>query len=106
MGAVLPFPSRNKGRVRKTRSMEAAGDLSLLIDERDGVPIPANVARIKTPFGAEIPAKTPELLLVLSVWGVLEQRQRDEVRSTLRMLTYGYGCPIAAGLHELLRKPP
>lgn len=103
MSDVLAFPRRDKGRVRKRRSMDAAGLLSLMIMERDGEAVPENVERFDQPDGAELPKRTADLLFATLIWNVLSVEQQDRIRSTLRTMAYGspadgYGLQ----LHNLL----
>jgi hypothetical protein len=86
--AILAFPPRNHGRVRKTRSMEAAGLLSMLLLERDGELIPANVQRIDEPEGFALPARSPELLLALLIFATLPEQQQERVRRAIRCAAY------------------
>ena len=45
--AILRFPPRNKGRVRKSRSPDAMGRCSIGMLERDGEAIPKNVVDLR-----------------------------------------------------------
>ena len=98
--AVLPFPKYG-GRKRRAEGMGAAGLLSLLLLEREGESIPANVERIDKP--QEALTRSPELLLALAVFGSLPKRQRDRVQSTIRCLAYGANRnPDAVMLNDAL----
>jgi hypothetical protein len=101
---LIAFPERNKGRKRRCRSMDAAGDLSLLLLDRDGEAAPENVERIVEPEGATVPAPSAALLLGIAVLAVLTDDQKRQVRSTLRVMALGdtNPSPEAIELHNLL----
>lgn len=103
MSDVLPFPQKNKGRVRKIRSMDAAGLLSLMIMERDGEAVPENVERFDEPGGADLPDRSPELLLATFIWQVLTVEQQDRILSPLRCMAYSkLPDPYALQIYNLL----
>jgi hypothetical protein len=83
--------------------MDAAGLLSLLLMDRDGEPIPANVERFDG-YGAEQPSKSPELLFALLIWSVLTANQQDRIRRQLRGMVYCSKEPnaYAVQLHNML----
>ncbi len=103
--SVLQFPQRNKGRVRKTQSIEAAGDLALMLMDRDGEKFPANVARLCVADSEPLPSRSPELLLGLLMFAQLPTARRNAVRSAVRCAAYGgtASAAVATQLHNALR---
>lgn len=85
MSDILPFPTRNKGRVRKSRSPDAMGRCSFSLLERDGISIPANVTDIRT-ARQELPADDIRvaLRLALALFAVLDADQKKEIRNAVR----------------------
>ena len=107
MDSVLPFPPHRakRGRKRKREGMEAAGFLTLMLMDRDGEDIPANVQRMDEPQGETMPERTPELLLALMLWGELSARKRESICQQARCMAYATKPdPAAVQLHNLLRK--
>lgn len=86
---ILQFPRRNRGRIRKSQSLEAMGFVSMMTLEQHGKAIPQNVQRLDEPYGASLPCKTPELLFATIIWSVLSQEQKDRVMTTVRGMAYG-----------------
>jgi hypothetical protein len=84
--------------------MEAAGDLSLLLLDRDGEPAPENVERIVEPEGVTTPPPSAALLLGIVVLSVLTDKQKQAVRSAVRVMALGDKNPLpeATQLHNLL----
>jgi len=84
--SVLPFPQRNKGRIRKSRSPEAMGQCSLSLLERDGESIPANIADFRS-ARKEVPVDDGRLALVLAlaVFSALNADQKKSVQNPVRM---------------------
>jgi hypothetical protein len=102
---VLAFPERNKGRKRRSASIDAAGKLSLLLLERDGETVSEKVQLIEEPNGPECPPKSPELLFSILIWGALSAEQRESVKATARRMAYdGQADPCALQLHNMLSK--
>jgi high-affinity K+ transport system ATPase subunit B len=101
---VLCFPPVKKGRRRHSKSMDAAGDLTLLLLERDGELIPGNVVRLKYPNWPEtrVPEITPALFLALMVYEQLSQRRRQSILRMTRFLAFE-GDRAAAKVQNLLR---
>jgi hypothetical protein len=84
--------------------MDAAGFLSLLLLERDGEAIPANVQRFDEPDGAELPSRSPALMLAMLLFDALSAKQRDRIRQTVRGLAYSKDpMPDAVALNNALR---
>jgi hypothetical protein len=103
MSDVLPFPRRDKGRVRNRRSMDAAGLLSLLLLDRDGATIPQNVRRFDELDVPEPPKRSPELLLLLFLWNELPAKKRERIKEVIRHATYERSPdPCYVQLHNLL----
>jgi hypothetical protein len=89
MSDILQFPQRNKGRIRKSRSPEAMGRCSIGMLERDGDPIPTNVADIRRArHEPESDDGRLALRLSLAIFAMLSADQkkciRDGVRSVAR----------------------
>lgn len=104
--AVLPFPERHGDRpVQREIGMDAAGFLRLLLLDREGEPIPANVRRFDEPNGAKSPNRSPELLLALCIWNALPAKQRESVKSVVRGMAYSEPFdPDAVMLNNLLNR--
>jgi hypothetical protein len=84
--------------------MDAAGFLSLLLLERDGEAIPANVQRFDEPDGAELPSRSPALMLAMLMFETLPAKKRDRIRQTVRGLAYSQDpFPDAVALNNALR---
>jgi hypothetical protein len=99
---VLPFPQRNKGRIRKTRSIEAGGELILTCLAQAGEITPPNVERI-IPLPAPTPLeRSPELLLAITLWGTVPKEKQAAAISQLRHIGSGARCPHALALVALL----
>lgn len=79
---VLAFPKRDKGRVRKRRSVETMGRVILSVLQREGEEIPANVVCIDQPDGPDQGTvdRTEAVMLALSVFAVLSKSQKKSVR--------------------------
>ena len=86
--AVLTFPQRNKGRVRRSDSMDAAGFLTLMLMDREGKAIPQNVQRFDEPDGPDLPARSPEILFLLLLWSELPAKRRERIRKTIQSAAY------------------
>lgn len=105
---ILPFP-QSPSAVRRHNRTEGltttAGLLSLLLLDRDGEPIPANVQRFDEPEGAQLPERSPELLLCLLIFNGLPQKRRDQIRRGVRALAYsGRPDPVVVSLNNMLRQ--
>lgn len=99
---VLTFPERNKGRVRKTRSMEAGGELILNIMARQGESEPDNVSRIRPMPEPAVVERSPALLLAVAVWASVPADRQDDVRRQIRYVASAQHCPHALALLPLL----
>jgi len=77
--AILPFPAVRKGRIRNSRSMEAAGELTLYGMKVHGKEIPSNVVRHSTLIPREMPVITPELAFCVALFGQLEGAKQASV---------------------------
>lgn len=65
---IIEFPARPKrGRVRRSQSMDAAGDLTLMLLGREGIEPPPNVASLQPPPEPTPVEKSPELALLLGI---------------------------------------
>lgn len=85
MSNVLPFPPRNKGRVRKTRSVFSMGRIAFTqFDE--GYSIPANVVDMRCAVPEPIvPDDRLTLRLALAVFAVLSEDQKGRIIDSARM---------------------
>jgi hypothetical protein len=104
---ILAFPARPKrGRVRKSESMNAAGELTLtlMLLAREGIEPPLNVALLQPPPEPTPVEKSPELALLLGIFGALDDKQKGKVRSTLRAAAAGVRCPHLAGACALIAR--
>jgi hypothetical protein len=103
MNDVLTFPQKNQRRIRKSRSIDAAGLLSLMVMERDGETVPDNVERFDRPGNSELPGRSAELLLATFIWQVLTAEQQDRILSSLRHMAYrSYPDQHALQIYNLL----
>ncbi len=95
-----------KGRVRLSKSMDAAGDLSLMLMYRNAEPIPECVTRLFNRGWPErtLPEQSPALLLALTVYGQLSKRKQQSVHRMALHLAFE-GNPSAGQLLNLLRGP-
>lgn len=86
MNKVLPFPERNKGRIRKSRSVEAMGRCSIGLLERDGESIPSNVADLRSARRDEphVDDGRLALRLALAVFATLGAAQKKDIRNATR----------------------
>jgi len=99
---VLPFPQRNKGRIRKTQSIEAGGELMLNNMARLGEDEPVNIERIR-PLPEPSPIeRSPALLLAITIWATVPADRQDEVRGQIRYIASAEHCPHALALLRLL----
>lgn len=83
---VIQFPNRNRGRVRKSRSLLAMGRCSVTLMEREGHVIPSNVADI------QLKRREPDiddgrlaLRLALAVYAKLGAGEKMEIQDAARM---------------------
>lgn len=83
---LLPFPARNKGRIRKSRSLEAMGRCSVSILEREGESIPANVADFRSAREEKhIDDGRLALCLSLALFATVSTDQKKSIRNAVRM---------------------
>lgn len=100
---VLPFPVRNTGRIRRSRSMMSAGKCALLIIEREGEDAPANVVRIDVPKPPAPVERSPMLLLTLCLYFEASAKAREGIKRNLRGMAYS-GDEDAIALLAFLRR--
>ena len=82
---VLPFPPRNRGRVRRSNSPEAMGRCSIGLLERDGEAVPANVADIRRARSEpEIGDGQIALRLALAIFATLNHQGKKRIRDAAR----------------------
>ena len=104
MNDVLPFPQTRKALKHHETGMSAAGFLSLLLLDRDGQTVPANVQRFDEPEGPMLPERTPAFMLMMLIFEGLPKPQRDRIRQIIRGLAYSeHPLPEAVQLHNALR---
>jgi hypothetical protein len=100
---ILPFPQTKRALRHGRTNTQAAGFLSLLLMEREGEAVPANVQRFDEPDGPILPDRSPQLLLALLLWSQLPATKKERVKQTLRCMVYGDNPdPDALRLHNLL----
>lgn len=93
-----------RGRKRAVESLDAAGELSLLILARDGEAEPDNVVRMK-PLPPPTPMqRSPETLLLIFLWMELAPERRQSILARLRLQAFEARCPDALALYELLKE--
>jgi hypothetical protein len=103
MATVLPFPRTATALRRRREGVGAMGLTSLMLLERDGEVIPANVQRFDQPQGVSPPEKSPELLLGLLLWSELTPKKQERIRQQLRLMAYvADPDPMSLRLHSLL----
>lgn len=84
MSDVLQFPPRDKGRIRKRRSPAAMGRCSVGMLKRDGEPIPAKVADIRSArIAPVIDDGRLALRLSLAIFAMLDPSQKKAIRNVL-----------------------
>lgn len=99
---VLPFPQRNKGRIRKTQSIEASGEFILNHMAQLGEPKPVNIERIR-PLPEPSPIeRSPELLLAITIWASVPADRQADLRRQIRYIASAERCPHALALTRLL----
>ena len=99
---VLPFPKRNKGRIRKTRCIEAGGEFILNHMALCGEAEPANVARIR-PMPEPSPVeRSPAMLLAVTVWTSVPADRQANLLGQIRYIASAEHCPHALALLGLL----
>lgn len=76
---LLQFPQRNKGRVRKSGSLQAMGEYSLRACERE----PANVERLDDRREVDTDQGQLALLLAATVFSALPKTKKATLRRTL-----------------------
>lgn len=101
---VLPFLQTKRALRHYNTGMSAAGDLSLLLLDREGEAIPAIVTRVAEPNGPEMPPPNAALMLAVLMLEALPAKQRERVRRIVRGMAYSEQPPEAAiQLHNVLR---
>ncbi len=99
---VLPFPQSKVRRKRVRGSMEAAGLLSLLLLDREGIDAPPLVVRFDQQE-ALVPEPSAALMLAHLIWAGLPKRPQEAIRSAVRCAAFGQNsAPAAVELHNLL----
>lgn len=100
---VLPFPQTKRALRHYSTGMDAAGFLSLMLMERSGERIPANVVRFDEPEGAGQPERSPALLLAVLMFSAFSKRQQEQVRRWIRGMAYSNDPdPVAVQLGHML----
>lgn len=83
--AILPFPPRNKGRIRRSRSPEAMGRCSLSLLERNGRSLPANIADIRSAHeSSPVDDGRLALRLSLAIFATLSGEQKAKIRTAVK----------------------
>lgn len=78
------------------------GELTLSIIAREGGQAPCNVARLVEPPEPTPATKSPELALLIGIFSVLGDDQKDKVRRELRYAASAVKCPHLAGACALV----
>jgi hypothetical protein len=82
---LVAFPSRNKGRVRKSTSLDAMGRCSLARLDRDREDIPPNVVDIREGQPApELDSGSAALRLALAIFVTLGPDKKETIRDAMR----------------------
>lgn len=85
-GEILPFPPRNKGRVRKTRSPDSMGRCAIGLLERDGESVPPNVADVRSAKPEpHVSEERLSFVLTLAIFSVLTDTQKASIRDAVRI---------------------
>jgi hypothetical protein len=82
--SALPTITPRRGRIRRASSISAAGELSLRLLARNGEAEPANVVRLNPPPEPTPIERSPELVLILSLFCSLPSDHRDRIKGSLR----------------------
>ena len=101
-GRVAELPRPKRGRVRRSQSMEAAGELTLSIIAREGGEAPANVVRVFPKPDPTPVTQSPELALLIAIFSALNDEQKTKVRGQLRYAASAVKCPHLAGACALV----
>ncbi len=88
---VIAFPKPvMRGRKRVSRYVDTSGgDLALMLIERDGGDLPANVVRLVTMLDETPEPGRTALGLALAMFTLLGEEQQDAIRNSLRCMKYG-----------------
>jgi len=97
---ALPRPKR--GRVRRSQSMDAAGELTLSVIAREGGEAPSNVTRLQAPPDPTPVTQSPELALLIAIFCALNDEQKTKIREHLRFAASAVNCPHLAGAAALV----
>lgn len=99
---VTQLPRPKRGRVRRSQSMDAAGELTLSIIARNGEEAPNNVVRL-APMPEPTPVtQSPELALIIAIFSALDKEKKSKVRASLRFAAASVKCPHLAGACALV----
>jgi hypothetical protein len=86
VSAVVLFPPRNKGRIRKSNSLEAMGRCSISLLERDSENIPANVTDMRHARPEpDVNAGRIALRLALALFATLDAKRKKDIRDAVRL---------------------
>lgn len=99
---VIKLPPPRRGRVRRSQSMEAAGELTLSLIARGGGEAPTNVVRLVAEPEPTPATKSPELALLIAIFSPLDDDQKAKVRRELRYAASAVKCPHLAGACALV----
>jgi len=92
-GNILPFPKRNKGRVRKSDGLSAMGDCTLAYMARSGEAPPENVERMAL-AGQEPDMDRMAMLLALSLFASASKKSKAQIRDAVISGSFGRGHPV------------
>ncbi len=99
---IIQMPRRNKGRVRKSQSINSGGSMALA--DLDG-PIPTNVVSLakRRGFGGfEPPVHQQALLLSLAIFAVLPSENKNDLLRQIRILDYCAGDRRASAIRAII----
>lgn len=84
MSSILPFPPRNTGRVRRSRSLDSMGHCRLSMMERHGESIPDNVVDLRSARPAPlIDDGRLALLLSLTLFAGVSAKRKKSIRNVV-----------------------
>lgn len=81
---IHQLPPVKRGRVRKSQSMDAAGDCSLILLNREGEAAPENVIRFRDKVKREVPKPSPELSFISAILATMTVGQLSDVAHNLK----------------------
>jgi hypothetical protein len=99
---IPTLPPVMKGRKRAAKSMDAAGECSLLLLSREGREIPANVVRLAPLPKPTEPVRSLEMAFLLTIYCNMPPEQRDKIKGSARASAEASRDPDFLGLIQML----